>query len=161
MSEEESGSFAETPSPKTKKPPTTDASVPLFKLMGEIRDAIKENTEAMNSLLTTLIGQKRVEFSDSQGKTTITTSIEPTPLPEPTSEETTKPEATELEQIKMMFPEDLENLLNFTDEGEYIKVKPRQFLGSEYFAKIASVIRAAGGEYVSAGKESHFRIPKK
>ena len=35
-----------------------------------------------------------------------------------------------------------------------------QFLGSEDFAKIASKIRNAGGEYVSTGKQSHFRMPK-
>jgi hypothetical protein len=40
-------------------------------------------------------------------------------------------------------------------------VKPRQFLGSENFAKIASIARGMGGDYISAGKESHFRIPKK
>jgi hypothetical protein len=67
----------------------------------------------------------------------------------------------ELDEIKMMFPEDLESLLNFEDKGEYIMVKPRQFLGSENFAKIASIARGMGGDYISAGKESHFRIPKK
>ncbi|MEM3550132.1 MAG: hypothetical protein QXN87_09085 [Candidatus Bathyarchaeia archaeon] len=68
---------------------------------------------------------------------------------------------TELEDIKMMFPEDLESLLNFEDRGEFIVVKPRQFLGSENFAKIASIARGMGGDYISAGKDSHFRIPKK
>ena len=32
---------------------------------------------------------------------------------------------------------------------------------AENFAKIASIVRGAGGEYISAGKESHFRIPKR
>jgi len=40
-------------------------------------------------------------------------------------------------------------------------IKPRQFLGSENFAKIASTVRGIGGEYISAGKESHFRVPRK
>jgi hypothetical protein len=39
-------------------------------------------------------------------------------------------------------------------------VKPRQFLGSDNFAKIASIVREMDGDYVSAGKQSHFRIPK-
>jgi len=51
-------------------------------------------------------------------------------------------------------------MLYFTDEPNHIKVAPRQYLGSENFAKIASVVRDAGGEYVSAGKNSHFNIPK-
>ena len=66
-----------------------------------------------------------------------------------------------LDDIRMSFPEDLENLLNFEEKPDYIVVKPRQFLGSENFAKIASAVRGMGGEYISAGKESHFRVPKK
>jgi hypothetical protein len=66
-----------------------------------------------------------------------------------------------IEDVKMMFPEDLENLLSFEEKDDYIMVKPRQFLGSDNFSKIASVVRGAGGDYVSAGKASHFRVPKK
>jgi len=66
-----------------------------------------------------------------------------------------------VEDIKMMFPEDLENLLSFEEKEDYIMIKPRQFLGSENFAKIASVVRGIGGDYVSAGKASHFRVPRK
>jgi len=62
--------------------------------------------------------------------------------------------------VRMMFPDELEGLLNFSERENYIIIKPRQFLGSDNFAKIASIIRGAGGEYISAGKESHFRIPK-
>ena len=68
---------------------------------------------------------------------------------------------TSLEEIRMSFPEDLDNLLNFEEKNDYIIVKPRQFLGSENFAKIASTVRGMGGEYISAGKDSHFRVPKK
>jgi hypothetical protein len=72
------------------------------------------------------------------------------------------PEKTKvIEDIKMLFPEDLENLLSFEEKEDYVMIKPRQFLGSENFAKIASTVRGAGGEYVSAGKASHFRVPKK
>jgi hypothetical protein len=52
-------------------------------------------------------------------------------------------------------------LLSFEEKVEYIIIKPRQFLGSENFAKIASIVRGIGGDYVSAGKESHFRVPRK
>ncbi len=66
-----------------------------------------------------------------------------------------------IEDVRIAFPEDLESLLSFEEKGDYIMVKPRQFLGSENFAKIASAVRGLGGEYISAGKESHFRVPKK
>jgi len=70
-------------------------------------------------------------------------------------------EKKSIEDIRMVFPEDLEHLLSFEEKGDYIIIKPRQFLGSENFAKIASAVRGIGGEYISAGRDSHFRVPKK
>ena len=66
-----------------------------------------------------------------------------------------------LDDIRMSFPEELEARLSFEDKGDYIIIKPKQFLGSENFAKIASAVRGMGGEYISAGKDSHFRVPNK
>ena len=66
-----------------------------------------------------------------------------------------------LDEIRMSFPEELEARLSFEEKGDYIIIKPKQFLGSENFAKIASAVRGMGGEYISAGKDSHFRVPKK
>ncbi len=66
-----------------------------------------------------------------------------------------------LDEIRMSFPEELEARLSFEEKGDYMIIKPKQFLGSENFAKIASAVRGMGGEYISAGKESHFRVPKK
>ena len=66
-----------------------------------------------------------------------------------------------IDDIRMSFPEELEARLSFDEKGEYIIIKPKQFLGSENFAKIASAVRGMGGEYISAGKDSHFRVPKK
>jgi len=65
-----------------------------------------------------------------------------------------------LDDIRMSFPEELESRLDFEEKGDYIIIKPKMFLGSENFAKIASAVRGMGGEYISAGKESHFRVPK-
>lgn len=66
-----------------------------------------------------------------------------------------------VDDVRLAFPEDLEALLSFQEKSDYIMVKPKQFLGSENFAKIASTVRGLGGEYISAGKDSHFRVPKK
>jgi hypothetical protein len=66
-----------------------------------------------------------------------------------------------MEDIRMLFPQDLEHLLSFEEKDDYIIIKPKQFLGSENFAKIASTVRGMGGEYISAGRDSHFRVPKK
>jgi ribosomal protein S1 len=65
-----------------------------------------------------------------------------------------------VDDVRVAFPENLEALLSFQEKDDYIMVKPKQFLGSENFAKIASAVRGLGGEYISAGKNSHFRVPK-
>jgi hypothetical protein len=65
-----------------------------------------------------------------------------------------------IKDVRSLFPKDLGEMLAFEESGEYIVVTPRQYLGSENFAKIASIVREAGGEYISAGKESHFRLPR-
>lgn len=76
----------------------------------------------------------------------------------------TTPSASSLqsaEDVRMMFPEDLDSMLSFEEKVDYIMIKPKQFLGSENFARIASTVRGMGGEYISAGRESHFRVYKK
>jgi len=65
-----------------------------------------------------------------------------------------------IEDVKVLFPESLGGMLTFEEVKDFIVIKPRQFLGSENFAKIAAIVRDVGGEYISAGKESHFRIPR-
>jgi hypothetical protein len=79
----------------------------------------------------------------------------PAPVPHEASKQRS------LDDIRMSFPEELEARLSFEEKGDYIIIKPKQFLGSENFAKIASAVRGMGGEYISAGKDSHFRVPKK
>ena len=73
----------------------------------------------------------------------------------------TKATSPDIEAVKAKFPTDLADLLTFTVEGQFVVLKPKKFLGSENFTKIVAVVREVGGEYISAGKQSHFRIPKK
>jgi hypothetical protein len=87
--------------------------------------------------------------------TSAAVQTQPTPAP-PTGSK-----LRSLDDIRMSFPEELEARLSFEEKGDYIIIKPKQFLGSENFAKIASAVRGMGGEYISAGKDSHFRVPKK
>jgi hypothetical protein len=65
-----------------------------------------------------------------------------------------------IKDVKQAFSSELASMLLFEESGEFIIVKPRRFLGSDNFAKIASIIRDLGGEYISAGKNSHFKILK-
>jgi len=72
-----------------------------------------------------------------------------------------EPKRTLLTQdAKALFPKDLEDLLTFEENQTHIIMKTRRFLETEDFAKVAAIVRANKGEYVSAGKDSHFKIPK-
>jgi len=66
-----------------------------------------------------------------------------------------------INDVKQAFSSELAGMLLFEESGNFIIVKPRRFLGSNNFAKIASVVRDLGGEYVSDGRNSHFKITKK
>ena len=67
-----------------------------------------------------------------------------------------------IDDIQRVFPQELAGMLYFEESGEYIIVKPRQYLGSDNFARIASIVRdELRGEYISAGRDSHFRVPRK
>lgn len=66
----------------------------------------------------------------------------------------------DITEVKQAFSPELAGMLFFEESGKFIIVKPRRFLGSDNFAKIASVVRELGGEYVSAGRNSHFKIAK-
>ncbi|MEM2557528.1 MAG: hypothetical protein QW600_02410 [Candidatus Bathyarchaeia archaeon] len=67
-----------------------------------------------------------------------------------------------IDDVQKIFPQDLLGLLMFEVTDDYIIIKPRQYLGPENFARIASIVREQlKGEYVSHGKESHFRVPRR
>jgi hypothetical protein len=67
-----------------------------------------------------------------------------------------------VDDVQKIFPQDLAGMLYFEMTDEYVLVKPRQYLGSDNFRHIAAIVRdQLGGEYVSARKDSHFRIPRK
>jgi len=64
-----------------------------------------------------------------------------------------------VDQVKNSFPKELAELLTFEIKENCAIIKPKHFLGSDNFAKIASIVQELKGEYISAGKESHFKIP--
>jgi hypothetical protein len=66
----------------------------------------------------------------------------------------------DINDVKHAFSSELVGMLFFEESGTFIIVKPRRFLGSDNFARIASIIRDLGGEYISAGRNSHFKVPK-
>ena len=51
------------------------------------------------------------------------------------------------------------DFLDVDVEGEFLVVRPKQYLGSELFSEVHEVVREFNGTYVSAGKQSHWRVP--
>jgi len=136
--------------------------------MSEERKILEKLVERIDELLVVLnrVAEDLRQVSISLKSIAVSQLSQPpvasTPAPAPAPVVPTVSERTQsVEDIKMMFPEDLESLLSFEEKEGYIIIKPRQFLGSENFAKIASVVRGIGGDYISAGKASHFRVPRK
>jgi hypothetical protein len=72
----------------------------------------------------------------------------------------TAAESRSVEGVKALFPEELKKLLSFEELEDHIVITPLGFLGTERFSKVASIVSDAGGEYISAGKKSHFTIKK-
>lgn len=126
--------------------------------LNKVSDELKSVSASLKSLA---VGQITQPISPKPASTPALAPkapFTPTPPPSPAYDSSKQ---RSLDDIRMSFPEDLEARLGFEERGEYIMIKPKQFLGSENFAKIASAVRGMGGEYISAGKDSHFRVPKK
>jgi hypothetical protein len=126
--------------------------------MGEKKPTLEELAQKIDQLLDVLreISEDLTDISKnlkSVGGAPISTPPPATPTPP-------SPAAgiRSVAELRTIFPKELEDMLFFEEQGQYIIIKPRRFLGSENFAKIASLIRSAGGEYISAGRDSHFRI---
>lgn len=60
-----------------------------------------------------------------------------------------------------VFPGIYAELVTVSDRGSFWEIRPKQFLRKEDFGEIAKVVAQYGGEYVSAGRSSHFNIPKR
>ena len=65
-----------------------------------------------------------------------------------------------INDVMQAFSSELVGMLIFEESEKFIVVKPRRFLGSDNFARIASIVRNLGGEYISAGRNSHFNVPR-
>lgn len=130
--------------------------------MSEEKEKVEKLVDRIDELLVILnrVAEDLRQVSASLKSLAVSQFAPSTPAPTPTAPVAYAKTQT-VEDIKMMFPEDLEDLLEFEEKENYIMVKPRQFLGSDNFAKIASIVRGVGGEYISAGKASHFRVPRK
>ncbi len=132
-------------------------------LMSPEEEKLEKLVERIDELLVVLnrISEDLRTVSSAVKSMTVSQVNQPSPQAPATVSHEIHEKQKSIDDVRVVFPEDLESLLSFEEKSDYIVVKPRQFLGSENFAKIASAVRGMGGEYISAGKDSHFRVPKK
>ena len=128
--------------------------------LNELAGKVDKILKALNDISEEMRSVSSSIKSLSGGQITSPTAIHAPSTPEPAAKQSGAKQRS-LDDIRMSFPEELEARLSFEEKGDYIIIKPKQFLGSENFAKIASAVRGMGGEYISAGKDSHFRVPNK
>ena len=136
----------------------------LLSILKDVSEDLKTVSASLKSLAVSQITAKPAVTSVPKSSASVTRPLASTPAPQPAAPATVAPagaKAQNLEEIRIMFPQDLDSMLTFEDKGDYVMIKPKQFLGSENFAKIASTVRGIGGEYISAGRDSHFRVYKK
>ncbi len=133
----------------------------LVEKIDELLSVLKDVSEDLKSISASI---KSLAVTQITAKPASPPPAPRTPAQVPRQASPGIPSAAELqsvEEIHMKFPPELDSMLVFEDKGDYVMVKPRGFLGSENFAKIASTVRGLGGEYISAGRDSHFRVYKK
>jgi len=127
--------------------------------MGEEKLNIQELAQKVDELLNVLkvIAGDLAEVSRSlKSVSGLSTSAPVVPAAQVTFPEKRR----SISEVKQAFSSELVGMLLFEESGSFVIVKPRRFLGSDNFAKIASIVRELGGEYVSAGRNSHFKIAK-
>ena len=128
--------------------------------MGEEKVNIQELAQKVDELLNLLnvIAGDLSEVSKSLKTASGSSAAAPAASVAPV---TSSEKKRSINDVKQAFSSELAGMLLFEESGSFVIVKPRRFLGSDNFAKIASIVRELGGEYVSAGRNSHFKVAKK
>jgi hypothetical protein len=95
--------------------------------------------------------------SKTAPKPSATVKLEWKPEPKPTNVKPIQPSKTTIKMENEFSPEQ-RKLLSFTVKGDYVVVKPVQFLKAEW-DDINEVVRSLGGKWVKGDIISYWEIP--
>ena len=153
---------------ESKRPTET-----MFVYLEKLTDAVKEGNKELKDIR---IALEKIAFDGKviDVKKAIEKSVNSTPIikENPIKVEKKEPEIIKKQQpitekangsagiFQSKFSQELALLLNFEDQGDWVKISPKKFLTGEAFPKIATIVRELGGEYISAGRNSHFKVKK-
>lgn len=124
---------------------------PLLKMISIFRNKLEEAASEITT-----------EILSPMQKVHLQASVKVTPV-KPIEEQKKEPSPSTavIDELRQYFSSELAELLTFKDEGQFVKVIPLGYLERRDFAIIASIVRDLAGQYISNGKNSHFRVPKK
>lgn len=143
-----------------------DREVPILKPDVALTLIYGKQNEILSELkmLNATFSKAAMQAKPSEFQTIVPVIAPPTPVASPAPATTAPPASgqsprigeilTALEAVKDLL------IIDTDSSAMFVIIKPAKFLGSENFSKVASAIRELGGSYVSAGKNSHFTIPK-
>lgn len=170
---EESKKRAKTGKPEGKKP---NPEQTIFSYLDKIVNVLERDIKSRNRLTDAIEKlvfdvkvdkvKKTVETKASTPEKKVESEAKPpvkVVLPPPKKVEkakSTKSTVNDLQRVKDGFTAELTGLLIFEEEDDYVKIRTKAFLTGDNFPKVAAVVRELGGEYISAGKKSHFRVKK-
>ena len=133
--------------------------------MSKEKTSVEEVLKRVNELLDVLkvLSEDLTEISKTLKATVAVPASAAASRKAPSPEKASAPsQMRTVEDVQKVFPSDLAGMLYFEVTEENVLIKPRQFLGSDAFAKIAAIVRdQLGGEYVRQGRESHFKVPRR
>jgi len=142
---------------EAKKPEVLEPAVTLMLIYGKL-DAILTELKSLN-----LTFNKVKTTQTPTGSTTTSIESAPTQVPQQpaVAPDQPKPISPRILQIRQKF-DPFKDLITLDEESDtlFVVVRPKQYLGAENFSKISSAVREIGGNYVSQGKASHFKVPK-
>jgi hypothetical protein len=136
-----------------------DCELYVGALVKQLNSVVEQLNETANKMF-----EFQKETYKSVPKATPVQAQVPVPeRPTPTAPATTATPTSDEKLVKLEDSlKEFKDRLSFEADSNnmFYIIRTKSFLGSDNFGKIAQVVRGLGGEYVSAGKASHFRVPK-
>jgi hypothetical protein len=152
--EKVSGSFVQAPVAQAPTPASKELTLPeMLTRIYEVEVFIGKTLKDTNELLATVLA--------NQGKLQVA-PVQAAPTPAPVA--SNDPKLAKISAALADFKDAEQKpvlTINANENTMFYIIKTTGFLGTDVFAKIARLIKTDfGGEYVSQGKASHFRISK-
>jgi len=120
----------------------------------------KEAWERSYYEITVETTEENIQATKDWAETLIDAWLKPTPatVTPAATKQTTDPSKSLLDKIKEATPAHIAENLSFELKDKYVILRGKKMLPSEDFRQLLDIVKSLGGEYISAGSNSHFKI---